>query len=157
MLAEVSVTRLHLGRAGLHARLARPHQHLIQHLRAGLAILVRDRQLEVLAEGVGAGRVENLVATVKDVGYLMKKTRICSIYATEADLGMAESAAPTDTSLHVLKRSFVSTDYLLNRCETLHDFAAVLHSHLVHLDALSDLCRALEQELPGPRYTFSEP
>jgi WD40 repeat protein len=106
---------------------------------------------------VSAGRVESLVATVKDVGYLTKKTRICSIYATEADLAMAESAAPADTSLRVLKRSFVSVDYLLNRCETLYDFAAVLHSRLVHQDELSDLCHALEQELPRPFLTSWRP
>ncbi len=102
---------------------------------------------------VAAGRIEELVATVKDLRYLANKTRVLSAYATEADLAFAEQRVPSDVPLRLLTRNFANMGHLLNRCSTYHDLAAVLYSRLAHLKELSDLCQAFEQDIPRPYLT----
>src|SRR3989440_9069707 len=99
---------------------------------------------------VAAGRIEELVATVKDLRYLANKTLVLSAYATEADLAFAEQRVPSDVPLRLLTRNFANMGHLLNRCSTYHDLAAVLYSRLAHLKELSDLCQAFEQDIPRP-------
>ena len=99
---------------------------------------------------VAAGRLAELVATVKDLRYLAHKTLVRTAYATEADLAFAEQRVPSDVPLSLLKRNFANMSHLLNRCSNYHDLAAVLSSRLVHLQALSDLCQAFEPDIPRP-------
>ena len=99
---------------------------------------------------VAAGRLEELVATVKDLRYLARKTLARTAYAAEADLAFAEQWVPADVPLRLLTRNFANMGHLLNRCNTYHDLAAVLYSRLVHLNELSDLCQAFEQDIPRP-------
>src|SRR5260221_960940 len=99
---------------------------------------------------VTAGRLEELVVTVKDLRYLVNKTLVRSAYAVEADLAFAEQQVPADVPLRLLTRNFANMGYLLNRCRTYHDLAAVLYSRLEHLQELSDLCQAFEQDIPRP-------
>ncbi len=99
---------------------------------------------------VEASRIVELVATVKDLRYLARKTLVRTAYAAEADLALAEQWKPTDVPLRLLARNFVNIGHLLNRCSIYNDIAAVLSSRLVHLQELSDLCRAFEQEIPRP-------
>src|SRR6266536_84133 len=104
-----------------------------------------------LAEHLSAaGRLEELVATVKDLLYLARKTLVRTAYAAEADLEFAEQRVPTDVPLRLLTRNFVNIGHLLNRCNFYNDIAAVLSSRLIHLQELSDLCQAFEQEIPRP-------
>jgi NB-ARC domain/TIR domain/WD domain, G-beta repeat len=102
---------------------------------------------------VAAGRLEELVATVKDLRYLAHKTLVRTAYAAEADLAFAEQQVPSDVPLRLLRRNFANMSHLLNRCSIFHDSAAVLLSRLVHLQELSDLCQAFEQEIPRPYLT----
>ena len=99
---------------------------------------------------VAAGRLEELVVTVKDLRYLANKILTRSVYATEADLVFAEQGVPADVPLRLLKRNFSNMDHLLNRCSTYNDLAAVLYGRLVHLQELLDLCQAFEQDIPRP-------
>jgi WD40 repeat protein len=99
---------------------------------------------------VAAGRLEELVATVKDLGYLAHKTLVRTVYATEADLAFAEQHVPADVPLRLLRRNFANMGHLLNRCSTFNDLAAVLYSRLEHLQELSDLCQEFEQDIPRP-------
>ena len=99
---------------------------------------------------VAAGRLAELVATVKDLRYLAHKTLVRTAYAAEADLAFAEQQVPTDVPLRLLTRNFANMGHLLNRCSTFNDLAAVLYSRLVHLQELSDLCQAFEQDIPRP-------
>ncbi len=99
---------------------------------------------------VSAERLAELVATVKDLRYLAHKTLARTAYGTEADLALAEQRVPSDASLRLLKRNFANMSHLLNRCTTYNDLASVLLSRLVHLQELSDLCQAFEQEIPRP-------
>jgi hypothetical protein len=102
---------------------------------------------------IAAGRLAELVATVKDLGYLANKTLVRKAYAAEADLALAEQRMPDDVPLRLLKRNFANMGHLLNRCNTYHEIAAVLYSRLVHLQDLSDLCQAFEQDIPRPYLT----
>jgi hypothetical protein len=97
-----------------------------------------------------AGRLAELVATVKDLGYLANKTLARTAYAAEADLAFAEQRAPTDVPLRLLKRNFANMGHLLNRCHSYNEIAAVLYSWLVHLHELSDICLTFEQDIPRP-------
>jgi WD40 repeat protein len=97
-----------------------------------------------------AGRLEELVVTVKDLRYLANKTLTRKAYATEADLAFAEQRLPSDVLLHLLKRNFANMGHLLNLCSTYTEIAPVLYSRLVHLQELSDLCQAFEPDIPRP-------
>src|SRR6266496_253328 len=100
---------------------------------------------------VAAGRLEQLVATVKDLRYLANKTLIKhNAYVAEADLALAEQQVPNDEPLRLLTRNFANMGHLLNRCSTYQEIAPVLHGRLVHLQALSDLCKAFEPDIPRP-------
>ncbi len=65
---------------------------------------------------IAAGRLEELVATVKDLRYLANKILARSVYATEADLVSAEQGVPDDVPLRLLKRNVSNMNHLLNRC-----------------------------------------
>src|SRR5205085_2131155 len=91
-----------------------------------------------------------LVVTVKDLRYLANKTLARTAYAAEADLAFAEQRVPTDVPLRLLTRNFANMGHLLNRCRTFNEIAAVLSSRLVHLQELSGLCQAFEQDIPRP-------
>ena len=99
---------------------------------------------------VAAGRLEELVATMKDLRYLANKTLVRTAYAAEADLAFAEQRVPADVPLRLLTRNFANMGHLLNRCSTFNEIAPVLYSRLVHLEELSDLCQAFEQDIPRP-------
>ena len=99
---------------------------------------------------IAAGRLEELVATVKDLRYLANKTLVRSVYATEADLVSAEQRAPDDVPLRLLKRNVINMNHLLNRRNSYNDLAAVLFSRLFHQKELFGLCQAFELEIPRP-------
>jgi hypothetical protein len=99
---------------------------------------------------VAAGRLEELLATVKDLHYLARKTFLRTTYAAEADLALTEQQAPDDVPLRLLTRNVANMGHLFNRCRTYRDLAAALYSRLVHLQDLSDMCRAFEQDIPHP-------
>lgn len=67
---------------------------------------------------VAAGRLAELISTVKDLRYLARKTRLRSAYAIEHDIAFAEKQAPGDVQLRLLKRNFANMCHLLNRCIT---------------------------------------
>ena len=99
---------------------------------------------------IEASRLAELVATVKDLRYLAHKTLVRNAYATEADLAFAGQQVPDDVSLRLLKSNFANMGHLLNRCSTYQEIAPVLLSRLGHLQELSDLCQAFEQDIPRP-------
>jgi len=102
---------------------------------------------------VAAGRLEELVTTVKELRYLAHKTLARKAYAAEADLVFAEQRLPSDVLLYLLKRNFANMGHLLNLCSTYTEIAPVLYSRFVHLQELSDLCQAFEPEIPRPYLT----
>src|SRR6266568_3253400 len=99
---------------------------------------------------IAAGRLAELVATVKDLRYLANKALARTAYTAEADLAFAEQQVPADVPLRLLKRNFANMGHLLNRCSTYNEIASVLSSRLMHLKELSDLCQAFEQDIPRP-------
>ena len=66
---------------------------------------------------VAAGRLEELVTTVKDLRYLAHKTLARTAYATEIDLAFAEQQLPSDVPLRLLTHNFTNMGHLLNRCQ----------------------------------------
>ena len=150
------VIRLYLQRA-VGASLPALHAHLLDayNLNRWADLPGNEPYLwDHLAEHlVAAGRLAELVATVKDLRYLANKTLARTAYAAEADLAFAEQQVPADVPLHMLKRNFANMGHLLNRCTTFNDIAAVLYSRLMHLQELSDLCQAFEQDIPRPYLT----
>lgn len=65
---------------------------------------------------VEAQRGEELVQTVGDLRYLAKKTWVSKAAAAEADLIVAEKQTGSDPVLRLLRRSFVQSGHILNRC-----------------------------------------
>jgi hypothetical protein len=88
---------------------------------------------------IGAQRSGELIATVKDLRYLARKTLARSASAVETDLVEAEQCAPNDMPLRLLKRHVVNMAHLLTRCITLHEVTGVLSARLQHVPGLSDL------------------
>jgi len=101
---------------------------------------------------LAAGRGEELVATLKDWRYLVAKTLIRKSLAVEADLLAAEQVASDDESLQLLRRNFVNSGHVLNRCENKDDIEVTLFSRLLHLDDLKSLTTDLEQHLKRPHF-----
>jgi hypothetical protein len=99
------------------------------------------------------GRIAELVTTVKDLRYLARKTLLKKTFAVENDLLQAEQQAPTDATLHLLKRSYIQMSHLLNQCGNYAEVATVLHSRMLHLDDLAAACRQLELSLRRPYLT----
>ena len=99
---------------------------------------------------VAAGRLAELIATMKDLRYLAHKTLVRTAYATESDLATSEQWMPVDVPLRLLRRNVTNMGHLLNRCHTYTEIASVLYSRLEHLQELSDLCQAFEQDIPRP-------
>ena len=99
---------------------------------------------------VVAGHGDELVATLKDWRYLVAKTLVRKSLAVEADLLAAEKIQPDDEPLRLLRRNFVNSGHLLNRCEKRNDIKATLFSRLQHLDELASLMTDLEEHLKRP-------
>ena len=97
--------------------------HLAYHLRA-------------------AGRAAALVVSARDQRYLAAKTLARNALAAERDLVAAEQAAPDDEGLRLLRRSFVQSSHIFNRCETRADLEATLRSRMQNLEALPSLATA---------------
>ena len=97
-----------------------------------------------------AGRGDELVTTVKDWRYLVAKTLIRKSLAVESDLMTAEKIAISDDALRLLRRNFVNSGHLFNRCETRDDIAMTMFSRLRHLEDLNPLTTNLEQHLKRP-------
>src|SRR4029450_2120873 len=90
-----------------------------------------------------------LFAAVLDVRYLAAKTLARTALATERDLVAAEQAAPDDRALGLLRRRFVQSSHVFNRCETRADLEATLRSRLEPLDALPELTQTFAEPPPG--------
>jgi WD40 repeat protein len=109
---------------------------------------------DYLAEHLfAAGRLAELVTTVRDLRYLARKTLVRTAYATEADLAFAEQRAPDDVPLRLLTRNVANMGHMLNRCNSLNETAPFLYSRLMHLQELFELCQAFEQHIPRPYLT----
>ncbi|MCB0210310.1 MAG: TIR domain-containing protein [Anaerolineae bacterium] len=102
---------------------------------------------------VGAGRVTELVDTVKDLLYLVTKIHLVGAYAVEGDLLEARRAAPQDSVLIRLHQSISQAGHLLNQCTTLGEIGNTLHSRVAHVLNLEPLATAGETQLPGPLLT----
>jgi WD40 repeat protein len=102
---------------------------------------------------IGANRVEELIATVKDLRYVARKALLRSVYSCQTDLIVAAQVAPNDVPLHLLTRNILNMSHLLKQCETFNEIASVLCSRLRHLEGLSELCHAFEQKLPRPHFS----
>jgi WD40 repeat protein len=109
----------------------------------------------------GAGQGAALVATALDLRYVAAKTLARTALAVERDLLAAEECEPShlqaneacglrNEQLRLLRRTFVQSSHILNRCERLTDLEATLYSRLRHLDALHPLTAPLARSLPAP-------
>jgi len=99
---------------------------------------------------VAAKHGDELLTTVKSWRYLVAKTFIRKSLAVEADLLAAEQIASDDDVLRLLRRNFVNSGHLLNKCEKKNDIEATLFSRLQHLDDLRFLTTELERNLTRP-------
>ena len=99
---------------------------------------------------VEAGHSDELVVTVKDWRYLVAKTLIRKSLTVEADLVVAEKIANDDELLRLLRRHFVNSGHLLNRCEKRNDIETTLFSRLQHLDEFKSLTTDLKQHVKRP-------
>ncbi len=99
---------------------------------------------------IEAGRGAELVATVKDWRYLVKKTLLRKSHSVENDLIQAVKYAPDDDSLRALRRTFANTGHVFNHCETRDDLRTTIFSRLRHLDELQAIVRELARHLTSP-------
>ena len=99
---------------------------------------------------VEAGKNEEMLITINDWRYLVAKTFIRKSLAVEADFVAAETISDVDDSLRLLRRNFVNSGHLLNRCEHKDDIQVLLFSRLQHLNELKSLTTDLEKHLKRP-------
>jgi WD40 repeat protein len=99
---------------------------------------------------VAAGEEAGLIATALDLRYLAAKTLARTALAAERDLLAAEERQPQSEPLRTLRRSFVQSGHILNRCHGRDEVEAALYSRLQHLDALAPLTDALARAIGVP-------
>lgn len=99
---------------------------------------------------VGAGRSAELVATIKDLSYLMAKIDVRNGFALDGDLTAALAQAPDDIPLLLLRPPLGNMVYILNRCQTQAEIAGTLYTRLQHLPELTGICHAFELQIPRP-------
>ena len=97
---------------------------------------------------LGAELGPELVNTVKDLNYLIKKVSIAGVLAVEQDLLSAQGFAARDSVLAVLSRSFVNASHLLNQCHDINEIASTLHSRIAHELALHEIIRNTKLLIP---------
>ncbi len=95
-----------------------------------------------------AGNEEELVATVKNLKYVVTKTFLRKSLAIEADLLAAERSA--DLTLRLLRRTIIQSGHILNRCNSINSLAATLYSRLQHLELFLPLTNSLIPLLTPP-------
>ena len=103
---------------------------------------------------IAARRGDELIATVKDLRYLAAKAIARKALAVEADLLAAEGLAADDVTLRALRRSFVQSGHVLDRCENRDAAEATLHSRMQGVEELAPLAEKLARALRRP---FVEP
>ncbi len=88
---------------------------------------------------LGAGRWAELVNTVKDIAYLAVKSVEKGAYYAESDIKRAETAAPNDKSLKILRRNLSQASHLLVRAKSGNEAFNVLHSRMAHAPIIGSL------------------
>lgn len=101
----------------------------------------------------GAHRFDELLATVKDLNYLLHKTFLRSANAAEADLLLARQSCAPDAELAKLHQAFSQANHLLAAGGSLAELAGTVHSRLVHVTELRNLIAAAESHFPRPLLT----
>jgi WD40 repeat protein/transcriptional regulator with XRE-family HTH domain len=96
-------------------------------------------------------QTQPLLKTITDLRYLAKKVYVQhSAYAAEADIELAERAAPSESRLPILKRQLARVGDLLYACETLQEVESTLLGQVCHLEELSDACQVCQREISRP-------
>lgn len=141
---------------GLGERLALLHRHLLDAHRPASGRWADMPQAEpylwdhLASHLKGAGEEAELVGTALDLRYLAAKTLARTALPAERDLLAAEDRGVHSDALSVLRRSFVQSGHILNRCTRRDEIEATLYSRLQHLDALAPQTHALRRALPAP-------
>ncbi len=102
---------------------------------------------------IGAGRGDELVATVKDWRYLAKKTLLRKSPSVENDLILADALAPEDDPLRALRRGFAGASHIFNHCVNRRDIESTLLARLRHLNELKPMVQEMAQILARPYVT----
>jgi hypothetical protein len=99
---------------------------------------------------ISAGRADELIATVKDLRYLAAKTLARKALVVEGDLLAAERIALDDPTQRTLRRSFVQSGHVLDRCNDRDAAEATLLSRLQHVEVFAPLVEKLARILRRP-------
>ncbi len=99
---------------------------------------------------IGARRGEELIATVKDLRYLAKKTLLHKSSSVENDLILAEELIPENDALRILRRGFSGSSHFFNRCKSESDLESTILGRLWHLNELKMILEEMSQRLDRP-------
>lgn len=102
---------------------------------------------------IRANRPAELVNLAKNLPYLAAKICIRGADRLEMDLLAAQTVAPADSELTLLRRMVSQSNHLLARCRTTNEAANTLHSRLAHIPPLASITVAAEAVLPRPWLT----
>ena len=96
------------------------------------------------------GRGDELVATVKDMRYIARKSYLKNSLATETDLVLAQRYKPNDELLENIKRQLANIGYLLDLGQTLNEVAGTLYEKIKTVDGLRNRVASLKSILRHP-------
>jgi len=85
-----------------------------------------------------AARNMELVTTVKNGLYLVRKTHLRGTASVEHDLAAAQTYRSTDSSLALLARTYMNMTRLLNHAQTEPEISQILYQRTQHLPKLHD-------------------
>jgi hypothetical protein len=106
---------------------------------------------------IAAEQREILFATMKELGYLGKKTLVYGVSATEQDLALAVDHLPNEKTLVLLRRHIVRNAHLLGQGQTLGEVEAVLLNYCSNIEDGGILQQEWEREITSPYLTAWHP
>jgi WD40 repeat protein len=105
---------------------------------------------------VQAGYIDELVLTVKSLGYLTTKTWLRSPNAVESDILEARRCREDDETLTRLHLAFSQSSHLLAQCGSMGEIVDTLHSRLLHFPGMAAMIASEDPPLPRPIITARE-
>ncbi len=97
-----------------------------------------------------AGKLEELVATVTDLNYIVTKSLTRKSPEVESELWLAERCVPENETIRLLRKCYRQCAHLLDACNLRSELAITFISRLWYVEGLSGLTEALDATIPRP-------
>jgi WD40 repeat protein len=99
---------------------------------------------------IQAGKGNELVATIKDMRYIARKSYLRNSLAVETDATIAQKYDPNDAVLEDINRLLANTGYLLDFGQTLNEVSGTLYEKVKYVNGLRNRIASLKSIIKPP-------